>query len=336
VRARTGGTGGPGAGPRSAQRGAPTALARRAAAGRGGELGALERLAAVLPRPPRGETWIGDDAAVLPVAAGTSDILFATDLVVAGVHFDLSLTTCSDAGWKALASNVSDIAAMGGRPWRCVAAVSGATGEQLAAITDGISEAAARWRCPLVGGDLSAGEGLVICVAILGLSTVTPVLRSGARPGDLLFVTGALGQAAAGLRMLRADHAATGELVAAHRRPQARVEEGVAAARCGATAMIDVSDGLALDVHRLALASGVGIELGSVPVAAGATLEDALGGGEDYELVIAAPDGDRLARGFAEAGLRAPVEVGRCVEDVSRRSLRGARLDVTGWEHELG
>lgn len=310
---------------------------------RAGELAAIERLAGLLPPAPPGETWIGDDTAVLALplersseAAGAPRLLFATDLVVSGVHFDLELTSCADVGWKVLASNVSDVAAMGGRPWRCVVGVSGATAEQLEGISDGLVDAALRWGCPLVGGDLSGGGELVVSVAILGLAGAAPVLRSGARAGDLLFVTGPLGAAAAGLRLLRADSSATGPLVEAHRRPLARVEEGMAAAGAGARAMIDVSDGLGLDLYRLASASGVGVELDDVPAAPGASEEEALGGGEDYELIIATSDGDRLSAAFAGAGLRLPLLIGRCVADPTRRALRGEPFGPSGWEHRLG
>jgi thiamine-monophosphate kinase len=345
------------------------------ASGLGGELAAIERLAESLPPAPVGETWIGDDTAVLVVPGSTTSLglappagstapaasptaaaaaptgaaaeppaaaagpvprlLFATDLVVAGVHFDLTLSTASDVGWKVLASNVSDVAAMGGRPWRCVAGIAGGTADQVEQIGVGMAAAAARWDCPLVGGDLSAGEQLVVSVAILGLAAGEPILRSGARPGDVLFVTGGLGAAAAGLRRLRADPGATGELVEAHRRPEARVQEGLTAAAAGATAMIDVSDGLGLDLHRLALASHVGVELDAVPAVEGATAADAFGGGEDYELIIAAADAGRLIEAFDEAGLRRPIAIGRCVEDQAQRLLGGEPFSPSGWEHQL-
>jgi len=327
----------------------------------GGELAAIARLERSLPPAPPGETWIGDDTAVLVLpgagpappgsaprgpalpgsappgsaAPGGPRLLFATDIVVSGVHFDLSLTSCADAGWKVLASNVSDVAAMGGRPFRCVAGIAGGTAAQIDEIGQGMAQAAAHFDCPLVGGDLSSGDQLVVSVAILGTTTAEPVLRSGARPGDLLFVTRPLGSAAAGLRLLRADPQARGPLVDAHRRPEARVGEGLAAATGGATAMIDISDGLGLDLHRLALASGVGVELDEVPVAAGATEAEALGGGEDYELVFAAPEARLLAASFEEAGLPLPIQIGRCVEDARRRTLGGEPFSPTGWEHEL-
>ena len=165
------------------------------------------------------------------------------------------------------------------------------------------------------------------------------MLRSGARPGDRLFVTGPLGSSAAGLTVLR-EAAATGgkgeqaieffaDLVLAHRRPRARLAGGPAARAAGATAMIDVSDGLASDLRHLADASGVGVVVEKVPVAVGVSrVSDepellALGGGEDYELVFAAPDPDRVADRVRRARPGPPLEIGRV-------GASGDRLFVTG------
>src|ERR1019366_3555944 len=142
----------------------------------------------------------------------------------------------ADVGWKALAVNVSDIAAMGGRPIAAVVAVSGATADDVDELYGGIEAGAERFCCPIVGGDLSSAATLSVVISIIGAAAGVPVLRSGARPGDALFVTGALGSSSAGLRILQSDAGAIGELVDAHRRPQARVEEGESAAAAGATA----------------------------------------------------------------------------------------------------
>lgn len=291
----------------------------------------------MLPGPPAGETWIGDDAAVVTGPRGP--LLLAADLVVGGVHADLSLVGLDDVGWKAVAVNVSDVAAMGGRPGHVLVTVAGPPSTDLGRLYEGIGAAARRWRCPVVGGDLANAPVLVVSVAVTGSAPAGgpgPVLRSGARPGDALFVTGPLGGSAAGLAALRAGRSdpAAVALAARHRRPEARVEEGVAAAAAGATAMIDVSDGLGADLGHLADASAVGVELDHVPVADGATEEEALGGGEDYELVFSAARPAEVAAAFAAAGLRPPVRIGTCVADPSARRLRGGPLPPAGWEHD--
>ena len=190
-----------------------------------------------------------------------------------------------------------------------------------------------------MGGDLSGGGQLMVSVTVVGdAGSGPPVLRSGARPGDIIFVTGPLGSSAAGLRRLRESAAhpagAPGDpLVRAHRRPRALLGEGAAARAAGAPALIDVADGLAADVRHLAGASSVGVALDSVPVAEGATTAEALGGGEDYELVFTAKDRGRVMAGFAEAGLSAPISLGRCTVDPEERLLAGEPLPEGGWEH---
>jgi thiamine-monophosphate kinase len=184
-----------------------------------------------------------------------------------------------------------------------------------------------------------------VSVAVTGtLDGGQPVLRSGASPGDLLYVTGPLGSSAAGLTLLRAGRAGEApDLALAHRRPRARVAEGRAARAAGATAMIDVSDGLASDVRHLATRSGVGIALERVPVAVGVAramgddgLAAALGGGEDYELVFAAPDAGRVELTFSAAGLTVPLLIGRCTADPTERRLGDGDLPEAGWEHTFG
>jgi thiamine-monophosphate kinase len=298
--------------------------------------------------PLAGEVFSGDDAAVLQPPPGR--LLLAIDLVVEGVHFDLALGSLADAGWKAMAVNASDVAAMGGRPLHAVVGVSAPAGTDLDLLSEGMAEAASAYSMALVGGDLSMADGLVIAVAITGsCGSLAPVLRRGAQVGDRIWVTGPLGAAAAGLRVLRsvvAGGGAGGVLagggaaalagVAAYRRPQARVEEGVCAATLGATAMIDVSDGLAQDLDHIATDSAVGVRLTAVPVADGATLGEALGGGEDYELVFTAPPGVDVAGAFGSAGLRSPTAIGECVGDVAERTLEGRSLSITGWSHSFG
>ncbi len=306
-----------------------------------GENAVLERIGTRLrnrlgaPRP--GEIWSGDDAAVLfsGEEPGLSPVLFTTDAVVEGVHVDLGLVTLADVGWKALSAAVSDVAAMGGVPTGAVVTLGMPPGTDVDALVEGLAEASARWGCPVVGGDLTAAAQLVVSVSVLGRleGPGGAVLRSGARAGHALFVTGPLGASAAGLRALRDDPGASGPLAHAYRRPSPRIDEGRAARVAGASAMMDVSDGLGLDLHRLADASRVGFALDRVPVAEGATLADALSGGEDYELIVAVERPADLEAVFAERGLRAPVRIGTCVPDAARRTLGGAPLDASGYEH---
>ncbi len=304
------------------------------------ELGIIERLRTRLTGP-EGQTWIGDDAAVVPGPSGA--LLLATDAVVAGVHADLAVVGLDDLGWKALVANLSDIAAMGGQPAYCLVAVAGPLDNlDLDLLYDGLIAAAAAYACPVVGGDLSSASGLVVAVTVVGDAgpPPPPVLRSGACPGDTLFVTGPLGSAAAGLALLRSDRAGEApDLAVAHCRPRARLAEGAVARDAGATAMIDVSDGLALDVRRLAEASTVGVVLEHVPVAIGVSrVSDdpeavALGGGEDYELVFTAPDPDGVDAAFAAAGLGLPVRIGHCTADPTERRLRDGALPELGYLH---
>ena len=207
-------------------------------------------------------------------------------------------------------ANVSDIAAMGGRPLHLLVTVAAPSGTELDRLFDGIEEAAHAYLCPVVGGDLTNADCLVVTAAVAGTVDGVPVLRSGAKPGDWIYVTGPLGAAAAS---------------GWTRRPLARVAEGVDARGAGATAMIDVSDGLAADLGHLADASGVGFALADVPVAPGATLDDALGGGEDFELVFTAPVAN------CAVGLR----IGRCIEAPTERTLDGHPLPPAGWEHQF-
>jgi thiamine-monophosphate kinase len=295
--------------------------------------------------------WIGDDAAVLAPVEGP--LLLTTDLSVAGVHTDLGVMGLDDLGWRAVAAAVSDIAAMGGRAHRAVVAVAGPPDTDLGLLYEGVGACAEAHHCPVVGGDLSTAAEVVVAVAVTGHVVAGPaaVARAGARAGDHLFVTGPLGGGAGGLRVLRAAAAAAvpgaaggawpdagdeGALVEAHRRPRARLAEGEAARLAGATAMIDVSDGLVADLGHIATASGVGFHLDAVPVTAGCSLEEALGGGEDYELVVATSDPAGLAGAFAAAGLRPPLRIGACSADPDERTLGGRPVRGVGWEHPWG
>ena len=252
---------------------------------------------------------IGDDAAIVDAPDGP--LLLAADAVVAGVHTPADLPL-EDVGWKAVVVNVSDIAAMGGRPLHLLVTVGAPPGTDLDRLFDGVAEASKAYLCPVVGGALTTAESLVVAVAVPGTVDGTPVTRSGASPGETIFVTGPLGAAAASSWT---------------RRPVARVAEGVDARGAGATAMIDVSDGLVADLGHIADESGVGFALDEVPVAPGATLDQALTGGEDYELVFTAPVAD----------LPVAFRIGVCTADPAERTLAGQALpvDAGGWEHRF-
>lgn len=304
-----------------------------------GERAFLERVRARLPAAPDGEQWVGDDAAVLADGG-----LLATDALVDGVHFDLAWASPADVGWKALAVNLSDLAAMGGAPVAAVAAVVVPPEPAGLAdgVLDGLEDAATVLGCPLVGGDTTSGGQLVVTVSVVGVAPPTgAVLRSGAHPGDLVFVTGPLGGASAAWRVLARGGAPPEAALQALRRPVPRLTAGRAAATAGVTAMIDVSDGLATDLGHLCEESGVGVKVDApaVPLGEGAGLDDALGGGDDYELCFTAPNRGAVVEAFVAAELPEPAVVGEITAD-PRRALvdadgREAALPQAGWEHPV-
>jgi thiamine-monophosphate kinase len=318
----------------------------------GGEDALIEAVAELLVATqgpaPSGELWSGDDAALLSVLPAAPPVLVTVDALVEGVHVDLALGTPEDLGWKALSVAASDIGAMGGRPAGAVASLGGPAGTEVLRIVAGMAAASTEWGCPLVGGDLTEAPFVVVSTTVLGSLEDGPaaVTRAGARPGDRLFSTGPLGASAAGLRILRAAGESSptwlpadsepADLVAAYRRPRARLAEGWTARHAGASAMLDCSDGLSIDLRRLARASAVGLRVDTLPVAPGATEEEALGGGEDYELLIATSDPDALVAAFAAAGLREPICIGECTADATEHRWGGGELPLVGWQHRIG
>jgi len=327
-----------------------------------GELGLIERLTTRFGPAPAGETWAGDDAAVVRCPAET--LLFATDLLVEGVDFDLGWCSGADIGWKAIAANVSDLAAMGGRPSAAVVAVGLGTGPSPALVdglAEGMASASKRWHLGLVGGDLSGSGEVSVSVAMIGApGPGGPVYRSGARPGDAICVTGALGGAAEGLRLLRAgargsDDPATARLIRRQLRPAARLDEGTALGGAGVSSMIDVSDGLLADLGHLLDASAAGCDLlpTAIPVdpdlvavterwpesrpgpanGAGAEpLTSALTGGEDFELLFTIEEGRLAELGpLVEAGVSRIGTVTRGGRFVGRRAFE--EWEQQGWDH---
>lgn len=238
----------------------------------------------------------GDDAAVL--AAPDGRVVATTDLLVDEVHFRRDWSTAYDVGRKAAAQNLADLAAMGARPTALLVGLATPAETELAWIdrlADGLRDECALVGASVVGGDVVRSPVLMVSVAALGsMDGRTPVTRAGARPGDQVVVAGRLGWAAAGLRVLRSGDT-EGPLVDAHRRPQPPYDIGPALADLGATAMVDVSDGLLADLGHVAVASGVRIELELDALRRfgtdGVTDDDLLTGGDDHALAATLPAG---------------------------------------------
>jgi thiamine-monophosphate kinase len=265
-----------------------------------GEFAVIDRLVADRDQPAVVAVGPGDDAAVVTAADGRTVV--STDMLVEGRHFRLDWSSPHDVGRKAIAQNAADIEAMGATATAFVVAF-GAPGDTSAAQTlelaDGMWHEARKFGAGVVGGDLVSAPQWVISVTVLGdLAGRAPVLRSGARVGDTLAVVGELGRSAAGYDMWRNDIDGFDTLRRLHVAPEPPYGQGRVAADGGATAMTDVSDGLAADLGHIADASGVGINVSTAALtadrdaladAAAAVDVDAwdwvLGGGEDHALV---------------------------------------------------
>ncbi len=304
---------------------------------------------------------IGDDAAV--VDAGSGWQVLTTDMLIEGVHFDRASISARDLGAKSIVVNVSDIAAMAASPRHALVSLGfpADIGEPwVMELFGGMRAACDEYALSLVGGDTNRADVVIISVTVVGeVAPEHAVTRSGAHPGDLIAVTGSLGAAAGGFVLSRVHPSKVAKalaepwarpLLAALARPGARVGEAQTLAQAGATAMMDLSDGLAKDLSRLCTESGVGarIELAAVPVAEalreGAAslgvdpLELALSGGEDYEL-LATIDLTHLGRARQELDERFGVtltEVGVIIEEgfvqVDERG-RESPLSPRGWDH---
>lgn len=312
-----------------------------------GELGEGAVLGRIVTRLPRSRWQLlgpGDDAAV--VAAPDGRFVVTTDLMVHGPDFRLAWSSPHDLGWKASASNLSDVAAMGAVPTALVVAIAAPASTEVAVLEgiadgfrDGVDTLAPG--CGIVGGDLSVSEVFTIAVTAFGdLEGRDPVLRSGAREGDQVAVSGVLGEAARGLRLLFTEAVdergvPDASLAAAIRSRTARqltptppIADGRLAALAGATSMIDLSDGLAIDAARVARASGVTIDFDSS--ALGPDVELALGGGEDHSLLATFSAGVELPGGFRAVG------VVRAAVDDAPILLDGTPHDTSGWDPYRG
>lgn len=313
----------------------------------------LELIAALheilTPGPPGGRIvrWLGDDAAV--VRAGRYAVT-SVDTMVQDVHFRVGALSHAEIGGRALAAALSDLAAMGAHPgevYVSLALAPGTAPDQARQLIGGLAAGAERHGVVIAGGDVTGAPVLVVSVTVVGWAGDPGELvgRSGARPGDLVAVTGPLGGAAAGLAVLEGqipapalDRATASVLRRAYVAPEPRLELGRRLAGGGATAMIDVSDGLATDAAHLARASQVAIDIETarIPIAPGVTevaaqldrppLELALTGGEDFELCVC------LAPGVIPAGL---TVIGTVTPGAGELRLDGAPAALAGYEHSL-
>ncbi|MDX6205835.1 MAG: thiamine-monophosphate kinase [Frankiales bacterium] len=287
-----------------------------------GEFGLIDRVllaltdTGVAPDPDHGVlVGPGDDAAV--VSAPDGRVVVSTDVLVEGRHFRRDWSSGFDVGVRAAAANLADIAAMGAHPTALTIGLAAPSDLPVAwtlELARGLAAEAAAGGAVVVGGDMARSDTLVISVTALGrLDGRSPVLRSGALPGDVVVMAGRLGWAAAGLRLL-GEGVNDGPLVAAHRRPSPPYGWGPRLAALGATAMLDVSDGLVQDAGHLATASGVAIDFRLDALRAlagpGITDEDLLSGGDDHPLLATLPEEALLELDAADA----PVVVGRVHE----------------------
>jgi thiamine-monophosphate kinase len=256
---------------------------------------------------------IGDDCAIIRPRAG-EDLLFTTDYTIEGVHFRRATQSGKQTGYKAMARGLSDIAAMGGVPRFALISLALAPWTTQFYVCDlykGFAKLTDLYGVRVIGGDVTRGVRLAIDVIVIGAVPRGKALRrNGARPGDLIYVSGPLGRAAA--RDFK-------DL------PEPRIELGQML-RPTATACMDLSDGLSLDLHRLCVESGVAADLFSpLPLAPKATLDHALYGGEDYELLCTIPAGRKAPAPFTQIGV---IRKGR----PGRLSLDGVRLHPRGWD----
>jgi len=330
-----------------------------------GEFGLIERLSKLVPtRGPGVIVGIGDDTAVLETRAGTQ-LLATCDMLVEGEHFLLDRLTPFQLGWKALAVNVSDIAAMAGLPRFALISLGippDLPVEFLDELYRGLAALAANYGVVLVGGDtVRSRRGLVIDITVLGeVDRGRAVLRSGSRVGDLILVTGQLGDSAGGLEVLlrlpvkeKSHSPEETALIKAHLEPHPRVQEARAAVAAGTVrAMDDISDGLAREIREITGASGVGANLwlDQIPLSPAlqnlaetwgrSPLDFALYGGEDYELIFTVPaeQAPAVARAVEDAtGTRTSV-IGEIVppeEGIQLIYPGGERVPLTksGWDH---
>ena len=287
---------------------------------------------------------IGDDCAILRPRAG-HELLVTTDFSIEDVHFRRKWHPAKSVGHRCLARGLSDIAAMGGTPLACFLSLglpNNLPGNWTDNFFRGLQDLARRFHVQLAGGDLSSAPAIVADIIVLGqVPAGRALLRSSARVGDRIYVTGALGRSAAVLKRLRSGKKIRATPSNSHFYPQPRVAVGQWLQQRGlATAMIDLSDGLSVDLAHIAEESGVSarITAGKIPMAKGSNLELALHGGEDYELLFAASPEAKLPRRIAGVSV---TEIGMVQKrinyspaiDILGENGRVKTLAQKGWEH---
>jgi len=303
-----------------------------------GEFGLISALVDLFPQGEQVLVGPGDDAAVLRVRNG--HVVVSTDLVVEGRHFRRDWASAEDVGHRAAAQNLSDINAMGGRAHSLTVGLAAPADLPVRWALDfarGFAAECSLVGASIVGGDLTRADQIVIAVTVLGACTQSPVLRSGARPGDVLAIHGRQGWAAGGLAVLGRGFRSPRVLVEAYRRPEPPYDAGRVAAEAGATAMIDVSDGLLADLGHIAGASGVAVDVHAsafdIPeplVAVGSALgaeplSFILGGGDDHALLATYASVSDVPEGWSVIG---------AVGEGSGVTVDGAEYEgPTGWTH---
>ena len=281
---------------------------------------------------------IGDDAAVLQVPAGEK-LVVSTDTSLEGVHFRRDWLNHFEIGYRATAASLSDLAAMGARPLGLVIALTlpKADREDARPIATGIREGASAVLCPIVGGDLTAGETLALTITALG-SVARPLSRAGAKPGQRVYVTGQLGGPAEALKAWNAGKEPSERDRDRFAHPIPRIDAAIGLAERGATSAIDVSDGLIADIAHIAAASKVCIEidLARIPRLHGVSPFDAASSGEEYEIVVTAPEIDVVQ--FSSEFDLGLTEIGRVVAGRAGVELLKDGKQITsplGFDHFL-
>ena len=283
-----------------------------------------------IPRGSRIVAGIGDDCAIFRPPGAKDDLLFTTDLLIEDVHFKRATHTPSMVGHKALARGLSDIAAMGGDPVFCLLSLGlpdWADRRWIDQFYAGLLKLAGSARTVLAGGDLSRSERVVCDIVVAGSVPKGRALRrDGARPGDAIYVSGSLGGSALGLAKRK------GRAWKRHTQPEPRLALGrYLRQKLRATAAMDLSDGLSLDLRRLCAASNVAAGIEAPPVFPGATLEQALHGGEDYELLFTVRPGVRVPARFENLPLTRIGVIRR--GPPGRVLLSGHPLAPLGYDH---